>query len=107
MAQTDKERSRPAVPEEGRRFVNSEGQVTGWPAKNQRARRALLDYLIEFFEPERVYSEKEVNAILWRNVTFEDYVTLRRTLCDLRLLKRERNGASYWRDSAKDSAKED
>ena len=97
MTESNTQQQRRQIAEEIRHFIDSEGRVMRWPAKNQRVRRALLAYLVEQFEPGRFYSEKEVNALLWRSITFQDFVTLRRALCDTRLLERERDGSRYWR----------
>ena len=53
----------------------------------------ILRYLLEQFEWDRRYTEKEVNEIISR--THEDYAALRRYLVDSRRLARERE--IYWR----------
>jgi len=58
-----------------------------------KKRAVILRYLLEQFEPERRYTEREVNEIISR--THDDYATLRRELVDSKLLARERE--SYWR----------
>jgi predicted transcriptional regulator len=58
-----------------------------------KKREVILRYLVEQFEWDRRYSEKEVNEIISR--THEDYATLRRELVDSRRLARERE--IYWR----------
>lgn len=55
----------------------------------------ILNYLINAFEVGRVYTEKEINAILKR--FNEDVSGLRRDLVDAGLLARERDGSRYWR----------
>jgi hypothetical protein len=57
--------------------------------------RVILNYLINAFEVGRVYTEKEINAILKR--FNEDVSGLRRDLVDAGLLARERDGSRYWR----------
>ena len=44
-----------------------------------------------------MYTEKEVNAILNRCHTFEDWALLRRELFERGYLNRERDGSTYWR----------
>jgi hypothetical protein len=74
-------------------FVN-DGRLTSLPA-----RRPLLEaacaFLAERFEPDRLYDESEVNAILADDAP--DPATLRRLLVDHGYLGR-RNGGAYWRE---------
>jgi predicted transcriptional regulator len=58
-----------------------------------KKREVILRYLVEQFEPDRRYSEREVNEIISR--THEDYATLRRELVDTARMARERE--VYWR----------
>lgn len=73
----------------------SGGQITHLPSK-QKKLLVILRWLATLFEPDRLYSEAEVNSIL-RAVYEEDYVSLRRDLVDLGFLRRERGGGKYWR----------
>ena len=56
----------------------------------------MLEYLAGFFEQGRVYSEKEVNALLLLHSTFKDSAALRRALYDYRFMHRTRDGSRYW-----------
>ncbi len=58
-----------------------------------KKRGVILRYLVNQFEWDRRYSEREVNEIISR--THDDYATLRRELIDNRLMARERE--VYWR----------
>lgn len=58
-----------------------------------KKREVILRYLLEQFEWDRRYTEREVNEIISR--THEDYATLRRELIDSKRLARERE--VYWR----------
>lgn len=69
-------------------------QLTRLPTK-QKKTLVILRWLATLFEPERFYSEAEVNAVL-KTVYAEDYVSLRRDLVDLGYLRRERGGGKYW-----------
>lgn len=80
-------------------FLDDEGRITQFPRK-EKPRQAILEYLAEKFEPDRVYSEQQVNAICAQWHTFGDYFILRRELVDRRLLARERDGSRYWRMAA-------
>jgi ArsR family transcriptional regulator len=70
------------------------GHLTSIPAQHKK-RQILLERLVEEFEPDHRYTEREVNQIL---VDFHDDVaTLRRGLIEHGLMQRE-NGI-YWRVS--------
>lgn len=58
-----------------------------------KKRQVILRYLLEQFEQDRRYTEREVNEIISR--THGDFATLRRELIDNRLMARERE--VYWR----------
>lgn len=77
-------------------FLDSSGKITQLPQK-QKARVALLEYLAEKFDPDRTYSEREVNTLCTEWHTFGDFFLLRRELVDHGLLCRERDGSRYWR----------
>lgn len=53
----------------------------------------VLEWLVTFFEPDRVYTEPEVNAILKQRA--DDYVGLRRDLVDMGYVRRDRRGSKY------------
>ncbi|WP_101696185.1 DUF2087 domain-containing protein [Clostridium minihomine] len=78
------------------RFLNPEGKITQLPQKSS-VRAAVLHYLAQKFEPERSYTEQEVNTICGEWHTFGDYFLLRRELVDYGLMCREANGSRYWR----------
>ena len=78
------------------RFLDEEGKIIKLPRK-QTPKRALLEYLAEKFEPDAVYTERQINEICDRWHTFGDYFILRRELVDGGLLARERDGSRYWR----------
>lgn len=84
-------------PRELRRFLDDQSRVTGWPAKD-RDKQSVLSYIASRFEPERFYSEKEINAIISAHMhpDFQDFVTMRRELCNYRYLLRETDGSRYW-----------
>jgi predicted transcriptional regulator len=69
-----------------------EGRLRQIP-RQWKKREVILRYLLEQFEWERRYSEREVNELISR--THEDYATLRRLLVDSQRLARERE--VYWR----------
>jgi len=68
------------------------GRLIRIPAQRKK-RQIILEKLVEEFEPERTYSEREVNQIL---VEFHDDVaTLRREMIACGLMQRDHD--TYWR----------
>ena len=82
-----------------KQFLDNSGKIVQLP-KKQKARYVLLEYLADKFETNRIYSEREVNAVcnMWH--TFGDFFLLRRELVDAGLLCRKRDGSQYWRTQA-------
>ncbi len=69
------------------------GRLLGIP-KSMDFQKEIFSYIIENeFESGCAYSEKEVNEKLGRY--YYDFVTLRRALVDLKLLKRAKDGSFY------------
>lgn len=77
-----------------RNFLDGSGRLTAYPSKRRMKLYAML-YLSEKFERDRVYTEKEVNALLNEWHTFSDSATLRRELYNHRILDRSADGSSY------------
>ncbi len=75
-------------------FLNEKGQLTLFPAKRKKKLFVLI-YLIQKFDQDKVYTEKEVNEVLNQWHTFSDPVTLRRELYDHRFLDRNKEGSQY------------
>ncbi|MCS4486950.1 DUF2087 domain-containing protein [Staphylococcus americanisciuri] len=61
--------------------------------RKERDKIELFKYLLTSFDRDKVYSEKEVNAILKQH--YDDYVLLRRYLVDYSLLTRDIEGKKY------------
>ncbi len=78
-------------------FLDDKQRIKSWPAKKDR-KIAVLYYLSEKFEEEVKYTEKEVNEIIKRWHTFEDFFLLRRGLVDMKFLLRARDGSVYWKE---------
>jgi len=77
-----------------RRFLDAQGRVIIWPAR-QRDRDLVLDYLASHFEPGREYNEPEVNEVFRRWDSSLDPATLRRYMFDTRRLARTADGRRY------------
>jgi hypothetical protein len=69
-------------------------RLTNLPSK-QKKLIVILRWLATLFQPDTLYSEPEVNAIL-KTAYEQDYVSLRRDLVDFGYLRRERGGGKYW-----------
>lgn len=63
--------------------------------KKEKKRLVVLQRIVAAFETERTYTEKEVNKKL--QGICKDYVAVRRHLLELSLLRRSRDGKTYWR----------
>lgn len=79
-----------------RRFMDRRGRLTMFPTR-ARDQLLVLEYLAEHFELGRSYTEKEINDIIARHLSYDDFVTIRRELYDHMFLGRERDGSRYWR----------
>ena len=73
-------------------FVDVAGRLTAIPVQRKK-RLAVLRWMVEDFQPGRLYPEAEVNAIIARR--HPDFAALRRYLVDEELMQR-RQGI-YWR----------
>lgn len=81
-------------------FLDEAGRLTAFPTKQRKQLAALL-YLAGKFQPERRYTEREVNGLLEEWHTFHDPCTLRRGLYNARLLDRTPDGSAYWLEPAR------
>ena len=75
-------------------YLHEDGTINKLP-KNHRKLDVILRYIADQFEFGRVYTEKEVNAII--GALNEDISGLRRDLISVHYLARERDGSAYWR----------
>ena len=82
------------------RFLDDKGKIKIWPAKKD-VKIEILKYLSTKFEYEIFYSEKEINEIIEKWHSFNDYFLLRRGMIDYKLLCRTRDGAKYWKEKQK------
>jgi len=69
-----------------------DGRIKAMPVKWSK-KYVILDEIAQAFEPGIKYPERAVNAIL--RSYWDDYVTLRRYLVDMKMLDREQG--IYWR----------
>jgi len=75
-------------------YMSPDGRLLAFPVQ-QKKEEAILRYIVRAFEPDRRYSEKQVNDILSR--FNEDTARLRRSLVDFGLMQRQGGGGDYWR----------
>ena len=73
-------------------FIDAGGRLMAIPVQRKK-RLAVLRWLVEDFQPGRLYEEAEVNRIIGRR--HGDFAALRRYLVDEELMQR-RSGV-YWR----------
>ena len=73
-------------------FVDVAGRLTAIPVQRKK-RLAVLHWLVEDFQPGRLYAEAEVNRVIARRNP--DFASLRRFLVDEELMQRRRS--VYWR----------
>jgi len=81
-----------------RPFLDRDGLVTTWPAK-QKGQDAVLAYLQTKFTIGEEYTEAAVNERLSAWHSYGDPAYLRRSLVEAALLKRTADGSSYWREA--------
>jgi hypothetical protein len=86
--------NRSDLPRELRPFVDDEGRLIQWPAR-QKIQRQAIEYFASKFEPDREYHEREVNELLCQWHTFGDWALLRRLLFDWGYVDREPDGTRY------------
>lgn len=68
------------------------GKLKTIPAQRKKE-RIVLEVIVQSFEYDRIYTEREVNLIIADY--YDDFCTLRRDMIDEKLLGRDQNG--YWR----------
>jgi len=82
---------------------DTRSRLVRWPSKYTIQKLAMW-VLWTRFDSRRVYTEKQVNAVLMAANTFGDHVTLRRELVDHHLLARKSDGSEYWKLPARPDA---
>lgn len=79
-------------------FLDEHRRLTAFPAKNRKKLIALC-YLAQKIEPERAYTESEINDLLDSSTTFHDPAALRRELYNKHLLDRTADCKSSWKET--------
>lgn len=71
--------------------------MSQYPSK-KALRIIALTKIADCFDKERRYTEKEVNEIISKNISFSDIELIRRELFQQKLIGRLRDGSEYWRE---------
>ncbi|MFN8445317.1 MAG: metalloregulator ArsR/SmtB family transcription factor [Caldilineaceae bacterium] len=96
--ETQREQVRSTVSPTLQKFLDAQGRITHWSSKLNE-QQVMMEYLIDKFEPERGYNEKEVNELLQQWYLHPDFVLMRRSMVDAGILKRTKDGSRYWREA--------
>lgn len=88
------------------RDFTRDGKLTTLPVGGHKKLTVIMRWVATRFEPERRYTEPEVNAVL-KSVYAEDFVSLRRDMVDFGYLRRELGGGKYWLTPADEGAPPD
>ena len=78
------------------KLIDQFGSITRWP-KKKADKQLIIKFLSEQFEPDRKYSEKEVNDIINHHHGFNDIPLLRRELVSRKFLARKDDCSLYWK----------
>lgn len=79
-------------------YFDETGALKECPAREKK-KIVVLEVIAQNFQPDRSYSEKEVNRILSR--IYADHAYIRRLLIEYGFLERTRSGSEYWRCGTK------
>ncbi len=77
-----------------RAYLKSDGTLQHIPTDSKKL-QVILKFIVEVFDFDAAYTEKEVNTILRR--FHVDTAALRRYLVDYGLMARQSDGSKYWR----------
>jgi hypothetical protein len=76
------------------------GRLLRWPTKFAVQRLALWGLWMHL-DAKRVYTEREVTNLLRNFNAFDDPVTLRRELINMRMMARKPDCSAYWKEAAR------
>lgn len=80
------------IPDSLKSHLDSTGRISRLPVRYSK-KQALALGLLEEFQPDRIYSEVEVNQLLLQYV--DDFALIRRVLVELGKLRRDAYGREY------------
>jgi len=78
------------------KLINEFDMIPRWP-KRPLDKEVVINWLSEKFEFDKIYSEKELNAIIKQFHSFDDIALLRRELISKKYLQRKDDGSKYWK----------
>ena len=81
-----------SIPAQFRTFVDADGRISRMPVKLSK-KVELSNWMLTLLEPERVYSEPELNEVFETYV--DDFALMRRMLVEAGSLERDRYGYEY------------
>ena len=84
-----------------KRYYDAEGRLIQYPSKRPMRMLALVR-ILEGFDREQSYTEREVNEIIRSAIAFGDIELIRRELIDYKMLGRLRDGSQYWVEPEQD-----
>ena len=70
-----------------------DGKLDTFPSKEKR-KLIILQNMVRHFEPNRLYTEKEVNEII--KSIYGDFATIRRALIEYEFMDRSKDCSDYW-----------
>lgn len=70
-----------------------DGSLDTFPSKEKR-KLIVLQNILNHFEPNRIYSEKEINEII--KPIYNDFATIRRYLIEYGFMERSKDCTEYW-----------
>lgn len=76
-------------------YYDSEKRLMQYPSKKPMRIIALIK-IAEQTDPDRKYTEKEINEIIRANIAFGDIELIRREMYQYKFLGRLRDGSEYW-----------
>ena len=77
-------------------YYDELGHLQSWPVKEKK-RLVITQKFSYLFETGKIYTEKEVNAII--SEVYEDYALIRRYLIAYGFLNRKNDGSKYWKET--------
>jgi len=79
-----------------KKHINTDNIIIRWP-KKRIEQNTILQYLVQKFAQDRIYSEQEVNSIIKQSIAFEDYALIRRELFERDYMNRTDDCRKYWK----------
>ena len=88
-----------AIPRKLQPFMAKDYVLHAWPVKFSIQKLCFWFFACRF-QYQQQYTEQEINEVISRFISFDDFALIRRELCNHKLLKRTDDGRHYWRAAA-------